>query len=207
VKKLIVGIFLVQIVILVALGIPAGGAANAIWKDDQSGIVVRQDNPGNTVESYYHLLDQESYDAAVLLFEKVVQENINGDLLRASQEYNGLINAKLVKVVPSSVIGDYAIVALIQILESAPEQPAISLVTLRQSEGKWEIVHDMNNPELDVIKQVFERAVEVCQKITKEPFTGLTEEQRANLIVQAEMGGQYIAGNLAQINEMMKSQK
>ncbi|MGI6684700.1 MAG: hypothetical protein ACOX47_04290 [Bacillota bacterium] len=206
-KKLIVGIFLVQIVILVALGIPAGGAANAIWKDDQSGIVVRQDNPGNTVESYYHLLDQESYDAAVLLFEKVVQENINGDLLRASQEYNGLINAKLVKVVPSSVIGDYAIVALIQILESAPEQPAISLVTLRQSEGKWEIVHDMNNPELDVIKQVFERAVEVCQKITKEPFTGLTEEQRANLIVQAEMGGQYIAGNLAQINEMMKSQK
>jgi hypothetical protein len=68
---------------------PGRGAANAVWKDEQSGIIVDQSNPRNTVESYFHLMDRESYDAAVLLFEPAVHENINGDLLKASQEYNG----------------------------------------------------------------------------------------------------------------------
>lgn len=205
VKKLIIGIFIVQIVVLVALGIPAGGAANAIWKDKATGMVVRQDNPTNTVESYYRLLDNESYDAAVLLFEKEVRENVNGDLLKASLESTGLEETELVKVIPSSVLGNYAVAASVRIVESAPDEPALSLITLRQAEGKWEIVQQMNDADLEEVRQVFERALEVCDLIVKDPFTGLSETQRTNTKVQAELGGQYIAANLEQINQMLDS--
>jgi hypothetical protein len=204
-KKLIVGILAVQMVILMALGIPAGGAANAVWKDDQSGIIVNQSNPRNTVESYFHLMDHESYDTAVLLFGPAVHDNINADLLKASQEYNGMVNAKLVKVVPSGEVGNYAVAGLIQILEAAPEQPAISLIVLKQREGKWEIVQDLEQADIKDVKQVFERAMEVCQSIAKEPFPTLTDTQKSNILIQAEMGGQYIEGNLAQLNAMIEN--
>jgi hypothetical protein len=207
VKKLIIGVFILQIIILAYLGIPAGGAANAVWRDAQTGLVVRQDNPTHTIESYRNLVKHESYDAAVLLFEPAVQKSINGDLLRASEEFTGQNKAELVKVISSNVIGDYAVAAMIQILESAPEQPVISLLTLRQAEGKWEIVQDMYNADLNEIQQVFERAIEVCQAIMKEPFANLTETQRANLMMQAGIGSQYIEANLQQLNEMMRSTK
>lgn len=205
-KKLIVGVFIVQIAILVALGIPVGGAANGVWKDPQSGIVVRQDNPVNTVKSYYNLLEHESYDFAVLLFEQMIRDNVNGDVLRASEEQGGLVDAQLVKITSSTVIDNYAVAALIRLPKDTPEQPAMSLITLREIEGKWEITQDMSNTEITEIKLVFERALEVCLQVLKDPFPTLTEEQKNNLYMQAQMGGQYIAGNLAQINEMIESQ-
>lgn len=206
-KKLIVGIFIVQIVILAALGIPAGGAANAIWKDQATGIIVRQDNPANTVTSYYQLLDNQSYDGAIALFEAQVRENVNGDLLKASLESEGLDQAKLVKVIPSGVLGKYAVAASVRVAESTPEQPLISLITLRENEGKWEIFQDLNNLELEEVREIFERALEVCALIVKDPFTGLSEAQITNIKIQAQMGGQYIGQNLQQIDSMIESQK
>lgn len=205
-KKLIVGLFIIQIAILIALGIPAGGAINGVWKDKATGIVVRQDNPANTTESYYKLLDSKSYDAAVLLFEKEVQQSVNGDLLKASIE-STLEETELIKVIPSNTIGNYAVAASIHVIKSAPEQPAVSLITLRQTEGKWEIVQQMNNADLTEIKEIYERALEVCIQITKEPLTELSETQRVNTIMQAELGGQAIAANLDQINQMLNSAK
>jgi len=205
VKKLIIGIFIVQIMVLTALGIPAGGAANAIWKDKASDSVVRQDNPVNTVESYYHLLDSEAYDTAILLFEKEVRENANGDILKASLESTGLEESNMVKLIPSSVIGNYAVVASVRIVKNNPDEPSLSLITLRQVEGRWELVQQMNAADLKDVKLVFERALEVCSLIVKDPFTGLSETQRTNIKVQAELGGQYIAANLEQLNQMMES--
>ncbi|MEL7563506.1 MAG: hypothetical protein AAGU27_01285 [Dehalobacterium sp.] len=206
-KKLIAGIFIVQIIVLVALGIPAGGAANAIWKDEVSGVVVRQDNPVNTIDSYYRLLDNESYDAAVLLLEKDVQENVNGDILKASLESIGWQETNLVKLIPSSVVGNYAVVASVRTVNSNPDEPALSIATLRQVEGKWEIIQQMNNSDLEEVKQVLERAVEVCDLIVKDPFPGLSDTQRTNIKTQAELGGQYIAANLEQLNQMIEDIK
>jgi hypothetical protein len=68
-------------------------------------------------------------------------------------------------------------------------------------------VQDLEQADLREVKQVFERAVEVCQSIVKEPFPTLTDTQKANILIQAEMGGQYIEGNLAQLNEMIENEK
>ncbi|MCR6546356.1 hypothetical protein [Dehalobacterium formicoaceticum] len=206
-KKLIVGIFIVQIIVLVTVGIPAGGAVNAIWKDPASGIVVRQDNPTNTIDSYYRLLDQKAYDTMVLLFSEDARSEDMKEQFKAYMEGSGFAEARLVKLFPSTVTGEFGVVGAVHILENNPEQPVLSILTLKQKDGKWEIVPDINNGEMEDMQQVLEKAVEVCQRVSKDSFAGLNETQKENVKMQAEMGGQYIRSNLDQLNQLLDAVK
>jgi hypothetical protein len=206
-KKLIVGIFLVQIIVLVAIGIPAGGAVNAIWKDPASGIVIRQDNPTHTIESYYRLLDQKAYETMILLFEEDTRGDGVKEEFQAYMEGSGFSEAKLVKLFPATVTGEYGVVGAVHIHPQDPDQPVLSILTLKQEDVKWEIVPNINNSELEDMQQVLEKAVEVCHLVSKDPFPALTEVQKKNVKMQAEIGGQYIRSNLDQLNQLLDSIK
>lgn len=208
-KQLIAGIFLVQILIIAALGIPADGAANAIWKDENTGVVVRQNNPENTVKSFYSLLQKEGYDAAVLLFEEEQRANINSNLLKDYTVSSKTDTAKIVNTFASGEIGDIAVVGTVLKvnLEENGEQALVSMLTLKKNNGKWEIVQDFNNADMQQVKMVFEHAICVSNDILKDPLDGLNQEQRDTVKMQVEMGRQYLLGSVEQINSMMEMQK
>jgi len=208
-KKLIVGVFLVQTMILLALGIPAGGADNAIWKDETTGIIVREDNPGNTIKSFTQLMNEGGYDAAVRLFIEEERANINGDLLRAYVEYNQIEKDRLVKVFPSNEIGNYTVVGAVRMVTikgNEKAEPVASMYTLKKNDGKWEIIQDISEADMAEIKQVFERALEVSDLILKDPLNKMAEAERNTIKMQVATGRQYLAGNLEQVNAIMQSQ-
>lgn len=208
-KQLIAGIFLLQILIIAALGIPANGAGNAIWKDENTGVVVRQNNPENTVQSFYNLLQKEGYDAAVLLFEEEQRANIDSNLLKEYTESSKTDTANILYNFPSGEMGDIAVVGTVLKvnLEEMGEQPLVSMLTLKKNEGKWEIVQDFQEADMKQVKMVFEHAIIVSNDILKDPLEGLTQDQQNAVKMQVEMGRQYLAGSLEQINSMMEMQK
>jgi hypothetical protein len=206
-KKLIVGIFLVQALIIVALGIPAGGAANATWKDEATGLIVRQDNPENTLKSYYRLLEEKSYDSAVSLFSRESAQILDGDLLEAYLEENRMDQAKLAKLFSSHVLGEYAVVGSIREVNfnGSEAQPVLALLTLKENGGKWEIIEQLNDANIEEVKEVLERALEVCDAVMRDPLDEFGDQQKASIKMQTQMSGQYIATSLEKVNAIIRT--
>ena len=205
-KRLILGVFLLQVLIVAFLGIPAGGAADAQWRDEDTGLLVRQETPAKTMESFYRLAENDGFDAAVLLFTEEEQVYLNGDILEAYFQNMQMNDSKLIKVFSSSITGEYAVVASLSEIDFKNEgvQPVVSFHTLTEKNGKWEIIQMLNDAELLHVKQIFERALEVSDRILKDSLAEFDQDQKENIIVQVKMGRQVLSENLDQVNEMLK---
>ncbi|MGI6065708.1 MAG: hypothetical protein ACOYI2_04355 [Bacillota bacterium] len=205
-KRLILGVFLLQVMIVVALGIPAGGAANAQWWDEGTGLLVKQENPAKTIESFFRLMENDGFDAAVLLFTEEERAYLSGDSLKENFQNTQINGSKLIKVFPSSITGTYAVVASLRTIDFKNEgvQPVISFHTLVEKNGKWEIIQLLNNANIMDVKQIIERALEVSNRVLNDPLMEFDQDQKASIIMQAEMGRQVLAQNLDQLNEMLE---
>lgn len=203
-KRVILGVFLIQVLIIAFVGIPASGAANAIWRDPQSGMVVSQDTPENALLSFYQLVEKNNYQAAVQIFSKEDQVNMNGDLLQAYFQSTGLDKARLVRVFASPVVGENAVAASIRMVDTGEKglQPMISFHTLKLSGNRWELIQQLDQSDIGRVKLVFERALDVADLILKDSLPGLSNEQKQFVYSQTAAGRQMMESSLQQINQL-----
>lgn len=203
-KRLIVGILLIQALIVACWGIPAGGAAAAVWRDAESGYVVRQSNPEQSLRSFYDLVARNSYTGAVQLFAQEDQANINSDLLAAYFQESGLAQAQMVGIYAAPAVGPVDVAASIQLLDngSGTAQPMLAFHTLRKTSGRWELVQQVSQTDVGEIKLVLERAIKLCDIILKDPMPTLTDEQKDQLYQQLSSGREMMSANLEQINAL-----
>ena len=207
-KKLILGIFLVQIVIIGFFGIPAGGAATAVWRDQQTGLLANQSSPQQALSSFYQLVAEDGYQGAVSIFSAADQASINSDLLAAYFQQSGLAKAKMIGVYAAPAVGGVDVAATVQLVDNGTGtvQPMVAFHTLKLSSGRWEIVQQVDQANPLEIKMVLERAVKLCDIILGDALNGLTPAQKDQVVQQVTTGRQMMVENLEQINALPQAE-
>lgn len=179
-KKIIFGVFLIQITLILVWGLiwQQGRSSGTVYIDSQTGITVNQNTPDSTVISFYELLSAKRYEPAIMLLTEPSRDLYTPDFLEEQTLRTRTENAELIKVFPPKISRDLALVSYIRIVYFEQPTAIVGLSALKFDQKKWEIIRDEITITEDRLPEVINLALDLARTMRNDPLERLTSEQR-----------------------------
>lgn len=214
-KKIITGVFLVQIFLIGFWGIASQKWAlgEAIKVDPETGIVVKQDTPENAITSYYELLSRKQYEKVRELITPGSRELIDAKTMEDMIKRTRMENAVLEKVFPAAVDGDLAVAGYVRSATIEGKVFMVGLAVFKINNNKWEKIESAQELSLEELERVIKMAIKVEDDMLAAEkndygISGFTSKEQVGMITnQVTAMSQNHKQSLVQLQEMKKQQE
>lgn len=213
-KKLIVAVFIIQIMMIGIWGLTSSGVstADAIKTDKETGLVIKQDSPENLVSSYYDLLALKQYEKVRALMtpasQKVVDAKSMADIIKRTK----MQDAAIEKIFPAAVNNDLAVIGYVRSATITNKVFMVGLAIAKVGENKWEKIEVTDELDINQVEKVLKLAVQVEGEMLKEEgtgygITGITPEFKEMITNQVKSMQAAHQQSLIQLQEYKKQQQ
>ena len=213
-KKLIVAVFIIQIMMIGIWGLTSSGVstADAIKIDKETGLVIKQDTPENLVSSYYDLLSLQQYEKVRALMSpasrKVVDAKSMADIIKRTK----MKDATIEKIFPAAVNNDLAVIGYVRSATITNKVFMVGLAIAKIGDKRWEKIEVTDELDIDQVEKVLKLAVKVEGEMLKTgsngyEITGLTDEYKNMITSQLQSMEASHKQSLIQLQEFKKQQK
>lgn len=214
-KRIFTAVFLLQLIVIGYWGLASQkwSLAEAVNVDPESGIIVKQDTPENTIYSYYELLSRKEYEKVRMLTTPASRKAVDVKTMTQMISKTRMENAVLEKVFPAGIDGDLAVVGYIRSATIEKKVFMVGLAVFKINNNQWEKMESANELKLDQLEKVIKMAVKVeenmlATKATDYDITNFTNREQVQMITsQVTAMLENHKQSLVQLQDMKKQQK
>lgn len=213
-KKLIVTIFLVQILIIGVWGIASNkwSLGEAFAVDKETGILIKQDTPENALTSYYELMSRKRYEQVRNLTTPISRKSVDIKTMTDMIKKTRMENAVLEKIFPANVDGDLAVVGYVRSATLEGKVFMVGLAVYKINDNRWEKIEQASELKIDELEKVIKSAIKVedvmlAAKKDNYGIADLTKEQVKMITDQVSAMLANHKQSLVQLQEMKKQQQ